>query len=453
MHRTTALKRAITALATVATVATIAATTISASGLTDVGATGAAIGSLTDTSVTNPDLPDGVASLGQGRIAEDGGRSYLLYAARFTNAPWVLVRDEASGETSHLALPAGTTGGTAWARADLAVAGDDLWILSGAGPVYLRHYRLSGSPLPTTATVVAEQVLGNSDSRAGALTALASGNAAGVWHQQAATTPHGLYFVHATSDGVTRTAGPVSIATRSSTQAIVQHPADQSVWAFSSADAGGAIAAVHLSEQSTGLRVDWIDSSYISEGRHGTLGPDPEAPDVEAAVDTVNGAIAVAYQSAERRVFSTLPWIVGSQVAVARVRADASISFLALPDYVERISAIGLVVRGNETWLAYRPIAADLTFDALHARRHDGSAWDEPLVLGKLGDPRAMVYFGRSVVNLGGPMADNLVHLLVAGPVAAGPTLGSDAPTTTTASGTGRTTGTPLKGKGGGRKK
>jgi hypothetical protein len=408
-------------------------------------------GTLTDTTVTNPDLPDGVASLGQGRIAEDGGRSYVLYAARFTNEPWVLVRDESSGETSHIALPAGTTGGTAWARADLAVAGGDMWILSGAGPVYLRHYRLSGSPLPTTATVVAEHLLGNSDSRAGALTALASGNVAGVWHQQAATTPHGLNFVHATPGGVVRTAGPVSIATRSSTQAIAQHPADQSLWVFSSADAGSAIAAVHLSEQSTGLRVDWVNSSYISEARHGTLGPDPEAPDVEAAVDTLNGAIAVAYQSAERRVFSTQPWIVGSQVAVARVRADASISFLALPDYVERISAIGLVVRENETWLAYRPIADDLTFDTLHVRRHDGSAWGEPVVLGKLGDPRAMVYFGRSVVNFGGPMADNLVHLFVAGPVAAGATLTSD--TTTTTSGRGETTVTSSKGKGGGRKK
>lgn len=446
MRRTHALRSAIAAIIILAGIAS----TTAVAGLPSAGASGNTAGALTDTTVTNPDLPDGVASLGQGRIAEGGGRSYMLYAARFTNAPWVLVRDESNGDTSHIALPAGTTGGTAWARADLAVAGGDMWILSGAGPVYLRHYRLSGSPLPNTATVVAEHLLGNSDSRAGALTALASGNAVGVWHQQAATTPHGLNFVHVTPGGVVRTTGPVSIATRSSTQAIAQHPADQSVWVFSSADAGGAIAAVHLSEQSTGLGVDWVNSSYISEGRHGTLGPDPEAPDVEVAVDSVNGAITVAYQSAERRVFSTQPWIVGSQVAVARVRADASISFLALPDYVERISAIGLVVEENETWLAYRPIADDLTFDTLYARRHDGSAWGEPVVLGKLGDPRAMVYFGRSVVNLGGPMADNLVHLFVAGPVAAGPTLDGGASTTTTTSGTG---GIPLRGKGGGRKK
>jgi hypothetical protein len=365
----------------------------------------------TDTVLSNPALPDGVAPLGKGRVAENNGKTYLLYAAKYSNAPWLRVRDETTGAVSHVAIPAGTTGGTAWALADIAVAGNDVWIVSGGGPVYLRHYRLSGSSLPTSSTMVSEKTFGNSDSRAGAITSLKSGNVAGVWHQQGALGIHGLGIFRSTPADSVNTIYPVEMASRSSTQAMVQHPADDSIWVFSSADAGAAIHAVHVTEILSGLQVDWKDGSYITDVKYGNYGPDPEAPDIEAAADPATGTIALAYQSAERKIFSTQPFVAGSHLAVARVKTDASVSFINLPVYVERISAIGLTVRNGETWLAYRPINGDLTFDTLHISRHNGSSWGGPIAMGKLGDPRAMVYFGKNFPIFGAPMIDNLTHL------------------------------------------
>jgi hypothetical protein len=403
--------------------------------------------------LSNPALPEGVTPLGQGRLAEHQGVSYMLYGARYTGAPWVVVRDPGTGATSHVALPAGTTGGTAWARADLAVAGEHLWVLSGAGPVYLRHYALSGSPLATSATLVEERVLGSADSRAGALTALSSGAVAGVWHQQGATTPQALNVFHATATGTVRVVQATGMSTRSSTQAIAQHPADGSVWVFSSADANGMIVGVRLLE-GTGFTVDRVVTDLVTGSRYGQNGPDPEAPDLEVAPDPVTGTIAIAYQGAARQIFSTQPFVAGSHLAVARMRADTTMSFLVLPTYVERISAIGLVVRGSETWLAYRPIAADLSFDDLHVSRHDGSSWGSSTLLGQLDDPRAMVYFGRNSATFAAPLIDNQLHVSASGPAPSSTSGGGGTSDGSGGSG-GTTTTTPKKGggtKGGGRR-
>ena len=421
---------------------TVLAPLVSHASATESGAT------LNTWTLSNPALPDGVAPLGQGRVAEQQGLSYLLYAARYTGAPWVLVRDPASGATSHVQLPAGTTGGTAWARADLAVTGDHLWVLSGAGPVYLRRYRLSGTPLASSAALIEERVLGNADSRAGALTALASGSAAGVWHQQGATTPQALHVFHATATGTVRAVQATGISTRSSTQAIAQHPADGSVWVFSSADANGTIVGVRLLE-GTGLAIDRVVSDLVTSSRYGQNGPDPEAPDLEVAPDPVTGTIAIAYQSAARQIFSTQPFVAGSHLAVARMRPDTTMSFLVLPTYVERISAIGLVVKGSETWLAYRPIAADLSFDDLYVSRHDGSGWGASTMLGRLDDPRAMVYFGRSTATFAAPLIDNQLHVSAGGP-APSSTSGGGGESTDGSGGTGSTGGTTTKKGGGG---
>jgi hypothetical protein len=405
---------------------------------------------LSSWTLANPALPDGVTPLGQGRVAEHQGLSYLLYGARYTAQPWVLVRDPGSGATSHVALPQGTTGGTAWARADIAVAGEHLWVLSGAGPVHLRHYRLSGAPLANSAVLVDEHVLGDADSRAGALTSLTSGAVAAVWHQQGATSPQALHVAHATATGTVRLVQATGMSTRSSTQAIAQHPSDGSVWVFSSADASGTIVGVRLVE-GTGLTVDRVDPELVTSARYGPLGPDPEAPDVEVAPDPATGTIAVAYQSAERRIFSTQPFVAGSYVAVARMRADTTMSFLVLPAYVERISAIGLVVRGNDTWLAHRPVAADLTSDDLHLSRHDGTSWVGGTLLGQLDDPRAMVYFGRSTATFAAPQIDNRLHVYAIGPV---PSWSDGTTSTVGGDGTGGTapaTSPTKKGGGGGK--
>jgi hypothetical protein len=232
----------------------------------------------------------------------------------------------------------------------------------------------------------------------------------------------------------------------SSSQAVVQHPGDSSVWVFSSADANGAIGAVHLTDSPAGFRLDWVDGRFIDGARYGGNGPDPEMPDLEVAPDLATGTIAVAYQNAQRRVFSTSPWVVGSFVSVARVTVAGTVSFLTLPTYVERISGLGLVVRGGETWLAYRPVNADLTFDRLELRRNVAGVWDDALTLGRLDDPRAMVYAAARRLEVAGPMYDNQVHLFTDGPPPSAPTTSS----TTTSSTT--TTTTTAKRKGGGKR-
>jgi hypothetical protein len=399
-----------------------------------------AAGAFTDDAITNPSVNDSLVPIGHGRMAERGALSYVLYRSASGWKPFAYVRDTASTSFTHVALPEspGPVGG--WQDASYAVATNgDLWVLSGSGPVYVRRYSLSGSPLPTTATLVSATTFGDTDSRAGALTVLASGAVVGVWRQQGYSGPNGLGIAY--WNGSAWSTQPLNfMPTTSSKQALVQHPADGSVWLFNEPDAWHGIGVAHLSESAGLLRTDWTDASWIDPPKYGDFGPDPENPDVEAAADPSSGTIVLAYQSNRRQTFTGTTAATGSYPAVARIAASGAPTFVHLPVWVERITALGLVARAGEVWLAYRPInTADNTFSKVQVSRYGvaAGAWDPAVVLGSVYDTNARIGFGLSRVELSFRAGDAVIHRHSTDAPAASPS-----PTTTSTTSAPSTTST-----------
>jgi hypothetical protein len=295
------------------------------------------------------------------------------------------VRDASTGATAHVVLPSDTVQGPSWTNAVYAFDGlDELWVFSGGGPVYARHYLLSGSPLPASAVRESTTAFGDADSRAEDMTMLAGGGLAGVWHQQGDLGPQGQGVAYRNPSGVWSTVFPITfVPTHAAVQTVAQHPADGSIWVFCDPDAYGAIAAMRLHQSGSGLTLDWTDSMYINQDADGAFGPDPENPDLEAVADPSTGTIALAYQSEQRVIFQSYPFVAGSYPAVTRIAANGSKTYLALPVYAERVSRIGIVVRAGETWLAYRPVdPGSLTSKDLYANVYRNGAWGTATRLG-----------------------------------------------------------------------
>ncbi|MDX6199412.1 MAG: hypothetical protein QOJ79_2563 [Actinomycetota bacterium] len=344
-------------------------------------------------------------------MTEHGTVSALLYWEENTSRRAAFFRDASTGATSYVNLPLDTTAG--WSTASYAYsATDQLTILSGNGPIYLRTYRLTGTPVPTGATLLSSQVLGDTDSRMGALVVLRSGAVVAAWHQQGSTGPDGHHVLYRTSTGATSQLDFSFLPTRSSKDALVQHPADGSIWLFNEPDAWSSIGAAHLTETAGGLTLDWTDAAFIGSA-DGDNDADPENPDIEAAPDPSTGTIALAYQDAHRYRFATSK--VGSWVSIARISPSRTKTFVQLPVYVERISRIGLVVRPGETWVTYRPMdEATLTFDKLYVNRYADGQWGAPRYLGQLKDPYAPVSSGVSRAEFAAQLVDGTTHLFPA---------------------------------------
>ena len=382
-------------------------------GGTGGGGTGGSTGwsdlTLNDGTASNP-----LAPVGRGKQAEWGSVSVVLYAETFTTRKAAFFRDSTSGASSYVTLPTDTSAG--WSNGDYVMtSATDLWVESGDGPVYVRHYRFAGSPLPTSASLVSSQTFGNGDSRHGNIASLASGGLVVVWHQQGATGAQGQYVAYRSASGNWQTLGPFTfMPTASSTQVVAQHPADGSVWVFSDADTYGAIGAIHLTESGSALSVDWTSSDYINTNTNGDLGPDPENPDLALAPDASTGTLALAYQDAHRVMFNSST--TGSYVAIDRISANGSMSFTQLPVYVERTSALGLVVRPGQTWVAYRPIdQSTLTYTDLYAACYCNGAWQPATDLGTYNATSDRVGYGISRPEFAGRMNDGGLHLYSAG--------------------------------------
>lgn len=367
--------------------------------------------SSTDRVVAEPGS-NGAQLPGGGRMVVSNGVAVLIYQAMGSNVPWAFFQDLASGASSYVSLPVNQVAGADWAHARYVFAGTDLHVLSGSGPIYARHYRLSGAPLPTGASLLSSQTFGTSDSRMGDLIGLASGALVATWHQQGATGPQGQGVAYRSIAGAWSTLPMLTyVPTASAFQAAAQHPVDGSVWIFNDADAKGSIGAAHLSETSSGLQLDWTSGSFISSA-DGEYAPDPENPNLQAAPDPSTGTVALAYQSTVRTIFSTSPFLAGSHIAVARIAADASKSFISLPVYVERISQIGLAVRAGETWLGYRPIdPATKTFNAIHVSKYAGGTWTHSGSLGTLYAAYGPIAFGVDRGAFAATLTDGKLHL------------------------------------------
>lgn len=366
-----------------------------------------------DVVLHDPVATNTLGTLGRGRMAEAGSLTAMLYWETNTSRRAVFLSDGATGEHRYVDLPVDTAAG--WNNASVALAGrNDLWVLSGDGPIFLRHYRLDGPTVPTTATLVTSQTFGTADSRMGDLVVLDSGAVVVVWHQQGTNgAAQGLSIAYRSAAGSWQTLPTLQfMPTKASKQVVVQHPADGSVWVLSDPDAWGRIGAVHLTEATGGLTVDWTDGSFIDEAKYGSNGPDPENPDLAVAADPSTGAIALAYQDRTRTIFSTSPVVTGSYVTVARIPATGAPSFLVLPTYVERVSSLGLSVGAGETWLTYRPIdTATMTFDQLERRVYRTGSWSTAERLGRLASPYERLGYSTTRPEIGVAMADGAVHL------------------------------------------
>ncbi|HEX9711236.1 MAG TPA: hypothetical protein VGB52_01630 [Actinomycetota bacterium] len=359
---------------------------------------------VTDLALTNTAVSDDLAPLGRARMAERGSLSLMLYETRFGHEPWLFARDRSSGTANHIKLPYDSLLG--WTDASYVLTpSDDLWIFSGSGPMYMRRFKLSGSP-PSSASFVSTTTFGDSESRPGNMIQLAGGGLVAVWHRQSTTAQHGIAY-RAPSSSSWQTMTFSFIPTRASKDILVQHPADGSIWLFNSPDAWSSIGAAHLTETTSGLRLDWSEAAFI-DSRYGEFDADPENPDLAAAADPSTGEIVLAYQSAKRTIFGGT--VAGSYPAVARILPDGGKSFVHLPIYVERISRLGLVVRPGSVWLIHRPIdTADLSFDDLYISRLSSGSWSTKL-LGSVFAMYERVGYGISRVEFSARLSDGRIH-------------------------------------------
>jgi hypothetical protein len=365
-----------------------------------------------DVVVTDPAATHDLLPVGRTRLAQWDDITVVPYVELFTNRTAAFFRDITTGGAVAITLPSDSLAG--WSNtANVMTSPSDLWIFGGSGPLVLRHYRLQGTPLPSSATLVETRTFGNGDSRVGDLVGLASGGLVAAWHQQGGSgQPQGQYVAYrSAAGGWTQLPALTFMPTRASDQVLAQHPADGSVWLFSNPDAWGAIGAVHFTELAGSVVVDWTDGFFLDDTEVGPYGPDPENPDLAAAADPSTGTIALAYQSADRRMFSDgTRTLIGSRVSVARITASGDLSFVVAPGYTERVSDIGLIVLPGETIVSYRPIdEATLTFDEAAIARHRGGLWEAPLSLGRAtADP---VTYASDRPELAVRLADGRIHL------------------------------------------
>lgn len=403
MRRTTALRTAVAAMS-------VAIGTMVLASMSPAEASAPAV---TDTTLTNPSASGTLASLTKGRLAERGGVSAFLYQQTWGARPWVTFHESSSGATTNVALSSTSVSISEWQDASLALTGDDrLVVLSGAGPVHIREFELSGAPLPTAATLVRTTVLGDADSRPGDLIGLRSGALVAVWHQQGDAGPQGYSVAHQPEAGAVWSITPIPafMPSYASKQVVAQHPADDSIWVFTSPDAWGRIGVVHLTEGPNGIVVDGTDDSFLAP-EDGAAAPDPENPWLSVASDAATGTLALAYQSADRRIFSTAPVVTGSKPAVTRISASGATSTIVLPTYVERVSSLTVSVAGGTTWLAHRPVdAATLQFDDLHLAVHDGIDWHPSIRLGQLAGAYERVAATGSAHTVAARLSDGRFH-------------------------------------------
>ncbi|MDQ1510575.1 MAG: hypothetical protein QOG50_2419 [Actinomycetota bacterium] len=363
-----------------------------------------------DVVVTDPAATGSIDPVLRTRLLQRGDLTGFVYLDQTGNRPSVYFRDAVTRAASIVALPADSQKG--WTYMAGAMPSDtDLWLVGGSGPLTLRHYTLGRSGLPTSATLVETRTFGDTDSRPGDLIALADGSLVVAWHQQGSTGPEGQFVAFRNAGGAWSQLAPLTfMSTRASNQVLAQHPSDGSVWLFSNPDGWASVGAAHLSEQGGTLVVDWTNGFLLTHEVYGQYGPDPEHPDLAAAADPATGTIALAYQSYDRQIFFTSTGNdAGSRVAVARFPATGAPSFIAEPDYAERVADVGLVVEGADTVVTYQPLdPTTLDYSSTYARAYANGTW-QPAIL--LGDGNGVAYAsGRTefVVKL----ADGRIHLL-----------------------------------------
>lgn len=358
-------------------------------------------GQLNDIVISNPQVRGDLwpyDSQSKGKMSDYGTLSVLMYQDINNHAPWMYFIDSLTGATSHVKVPDYISPSNEGTVNYVLTSPDELWVFAGAGgAAEAWQYHLDGSPLPTTATVVSKQILGDSNSYADGILKLKSGGlvATAVQHNNgnlliAYRSPTGIWST-TIQDRSSPAAVDPSTAGWSMVdhRAMAQHPADDSIWIFNDFDSTYRIGVTHLTEGPTGLKIDWWDQNFITQSDGVGNAPDPEHPQIVAAADPTRNAIQLAYESDNRQMISVSPLVTVSYPAIAQIKADKTKSFLPYPVWVERVEQFGFVVTPDKFWIFYRPVDAT-TFACskiyLNSYTVSTGVWDTPQYVATIKD-------------------------------------------------------------------
>jgi hypothetical protein len=352
----------------------------------------------------------------KGRMSQFGDVSVLIHRKDSLFEWWAYFKDS-SDNTSNVKLPGFSGSSPYWGGEYTLTSSNELVVFSGGGPITARTYQLTGSPLPTSASLASSRTFGNSNSRSGSFTKLSSGALVGVWYQLTANSDNSIDYgvAYRNPAGVWSTIFPLNVEgtqgnLTSPRMSVAQHPSDNSIWFFSKRDSYHQIEAIHLSESGSGISLDWVDNDFIGEA-NGNDGPEGEHPDIQAVSDPTRNSLLLAYQSKEFKRFSTSPFVKGAYVRIAKIAANKNTTFIPFNTYVERVLSLGLVAQSDKIWLAYRPIDEnDLTFDDIYISSHDGASWSNPQLLGTLSHNNNIVAFGADKPIFAIQETDDNVH-------------------------------------------
>jgi hypothetical protein len=365
-----------------------------------------------DVVVRDPKATYGLELLGRTRLPTWGSVTGVLASESFTNGKVVWFRDAGTGVTSAVELPSDSNQGW-YELASVMSSPSDLWLMGGSGPLVVRHYVLSGTPLATSAALVESRTFGDSDSRQGDLVVLASGAVVAAWHQQGANgLPHGQFVAYRGAGGWQQLPALTHMATRSSDQVLGQHPVDGSVWLFANPDAWGAIGVTHFTEAAGTLRVDWVDPYFLRDEEYGLNGPHGENPYLAVAADPTTNTLALAYQSADFKRFTNgTTEVAGARVAVARFPAAGGPTFSVAPVWAERVAGLGLIIAGGETLVIYRAVdESTLSTSNVSVSRFRNGAWEPAERVGDLSTSAWPVGYGTTRNEIAAGLADRNIH-------------------------------------------
>ena len=252
---------------------------------------------------------------------------------------------------------------------------NELWVFSSNGfpafgqagaPAVMRQYQLSGTPVPTAASLMSKRSFGDADSAACSLIKLNSGGLVAAWYRRHEYNGNlddryaELFIVYRNSQGSWQEFSSVEVDYLPNALHRVtlgQHPADDSIWLFSKADSFSEIRAMHFTKIGGSLQLDWVDDHFISQDGDGELGPEGELPELIAVSNPYDDTLLLAYQNEYDEIFSTSPFIKWSYITVTTIAADGSKTFTMLEEYAERVHGLnGLIVLPNEVQLFFKPV-------------------------------------------------------------------------------------------------
>jgi len=340
-------------------------------------------------------------------IATYDSRTAVIYAVQNTSLTldtWLYVNDQNTNQSSQFLLHAYP--GYRQVETDYVLtSATELWTLSYTpgvgGSVVASQYRLNGSPIPTSATLVSTKALGGSGSFAKAMLRLKSGALVFVWNEDYTVNPDcsvNAGVAYRSPLGEWTVQFPINIPAvytggniATSRMAIAQHPADDSVWLFDKRDSFHELIALHFTEVAGGIVLDWMNNNFISEQADGTNGPQAEFPFLSALADASRNAILLAYETNQARiVFSDAAlgmsgvFLKEAMATIAQIGTDGSKTFIPFPTYMERDSQFGFTALSDGTlWLAYQPINhQSLSFNEVYAASYSNNTWSSPVLVG-----------------------------------------------------------------------